>query len=363
MSTRNLVLGTLLAALTAAALPATAAAAPSPAVVSSYTLSLQLWDCYAQGGGAIGNANLKVTLRRGTTIVATTTFQAGPAGQFTPDFCVLGGRARIRPGDTLTVFRTRGDQRTFTIPDVAPRIDVGADTASGTTPPGTLSVSPQNCTARELCLLGIGKILLAGAWSEPLSGDTSQGGDVLGVVWGGTGSNAGLSVNALMPVPYFSVKRGSASVTGAARPNQKVKVTLRTKSGALRATGTARAKGPNGGFTVKLRHDGAAVKVRTGDKLTSSLYPGAKLTVVKADLAIDTVTGHVTGHCFEESTKVLAEARVGLATSTESLFTDIDRAFDLDASGLGLPLPSNATARAVCANAQGNELRLSATAS
>lgn len=361
MPTRTLVLGALLAAMAAAALPMSVSAAPTPAA-SPYTLDLQLWQCYAAGGGAPGNVSLKVSLRRGATVVKSQTVQTQAGGAFGADFCDAGAKGRIRPGDTVTLFRSRSDQKTFTIPDVAPRIDVVAASASGTTPAGSLSITPKDCWSREKCLAGSGKVLLGGAWSTPLGGDVGGGGDLLELFWSGTDANTGLSVRARTPVPYFQVKAGSSTVTGAGRPNQKVKVTLKTRSGRVRASGIARAKGPDGAFTVKLRSHGSPVKVRVGDRVSSTLYAGAKLTVVKTDLTIDTGTGHVIGHCFKESSKVLASARKGLASVTNGLFTDTDRAFDLDATGIA-PLTAAVTATAICANDQGNEQRFSATAS
>jgi hypothetical protein len=251
--------------------------------VSPYTLSFQLWDCYATGDGSPGKALLTVTLRRKNgTVAATDKLQASEGGEFYVDLC-SAPKERMRPGDTITVLHTRVDQRTFTIPDIQPRIDVVAGTASGTTPSGSLSITPQDCTARQMCLQGVGKVLLAGAWSRPSAGDAGTGGDRLDVYWSG----GGLAVRSFMPVPYLAAKVGRSVVSGAAKPRQKVKVTLRTKAGKVRATGTARANGPDGSFKVTLRRHGAKVKVRTSDRVSSTLSQGAKLSVVPAGLAID----------------------------------------------------------------------------
>lgn len=358
MPTRTLVASTLLAASLAASLapaPAAVAAPRHPALTSPFTLSLQLWDCYVPGDGAPAGATITVSLLRDGALVASTKGTADGGGGYAGDFCAKP-KGRVRPGDTITVFRTRDDRKTFSVPDVQPRIDVVGGSASGTTPAGSITITPKNCASRQLCLSGIGKVLLGGDWSEPLGGDAGSGGDLLDLTWSG----GGMSVRSSMPVPYFAAKAGSSRITGAATPGQKVSVILRTKGGRIRATGTARANGPNGGFTVTLRHNGSKVKVRTGDRLRSTVYVGAKLRMVPAGLSIDGATGHVTGHCFKESSKVLAEARKGLASVTDSLFTALDTSFLLDASGLGLPLGAGTKATARCANDQGNELLLAA---
>lgn len=358
MPNRTLVLGTLLAALTASALPGVATATSPAGLVSPYTLQVGMWECGVRVGGAPANAFLNVSLRRKGKLVVTVKDQVSGSGELFFDLC-SNPKARVRPGDLITVLRTRTDQKGFTIPDVQPRIDVRKARASGTTPSGSITLDPSNCWARTICLPGIAKVLLGGAWSEPLGGDAAGGGDLLELTWAGAGAQAGFVVRSTMPVPYLSVKAGSPAVTGAARPNQKVKVVLRTKAGKVRAIGTGRATRADGGFSIKLRKHGKAVKVRPGDRLTSTLYPGAKLTVIKAEIAIDAITGHVTGHCFKDSEKVLAEAHEGLASSKQNLFTELDGSWLLDASGLGLPFPPGVTAKATCANDQGNEVVVS----
>ncbi|MFN8622443.1 MAG: hypothetical protein U0869_17045 [Chloroflexota bacterium] len=359
MRTRTLVLSTLLAA-SIVGMPAAAATATSPAgIVSPYTLSVTLWGCELQGDGVQASAFVNVSVRRKGSLLGQQKVQATGGGDYYADFCT-SPKVQLRAGDTVTVLRTRVDQRTFTIPDIAPRIDVGKGKASGSTPPGTIALAPQNCWARSYCLPGIGLILNGGTWSHALAGDAGGGGDLLGVTWSGTGATVGEVVRVDMPVPYFAVRTGSSKVTGSGRPGQKVKVTVRTKGGKVRGTGTGRAKGPLGAFTIKVRSGGKAVTLRTGDRVSVSIYAGARLTVVPADIAVDAFTGHVTGHCFKDSAKVFVEARKGISSISQNLFTDVDGAFDLDASGLTLPLAPEVTGSAMCANSQGNELRLSA---
>jgi len=113
-------------------------------------------------------------------------------------------------------------------------------------------------------------------WSHAIGGWTPRGGDRADAVWTSPSSD---SVTLRMRIPFVEAWVGRARVSGFTAPYRSVTLVLRAGNGTVRGSAKARTGG-GGGFLLTFRHNGIAVPVNDGDRITGNWATNAAYTVV-----------------------------------------------------------------------------------
>ena len=213
---------------------------PSAVSAQDYLFRLQVGDCAFSGTGPPG-AQLRVVVadvddhRKARADVVV-----NDDGNWRTD-CLPG--LRIQPRDHLEVRRNGTLQRLFAIPRFSLIIDRAADRARGRGPSGEdVALSLDRCIPGEPTCYGNDleqTIQVGGDGSFDVrlrndgasTGYDAVGGEHVRFEWT---SDQGDLVYCGGRVSIMQATRGSARVTGFARPGQQVSLTLRSRGGAVR---------------------------------------------------------------------------------------------------------------------------------
>ena len=226
--------------------------------------------------------------------------------------CLAGGP--VTSGQRLVLKKGTQTIRSFVVPPFSVRVERGTDVFRINAPTtGDVHFMLQACfpaTDSHGASLSCGSFAVdvphilmpvdgtfAGSWHGGSSPNPyrARGGDdaTLTLINDATGD----SINALSDVPYLQVERGSATVTGAARPGSTVHVTLRNSHGTTRGTGSATVHS-NGRWSARVRHNGSLVTVRSGDTAKSDVASNATLRVITPSLHVDLTADTAHGTCL-----------------------------------------------------------------
>ncbi len=151
-----------------------------------------------------------------------------------------GPRATINAGDAIKI-RVEGRKRTFTVPDIRPRIDRVGDVIRGRGPAGAtiqVRVERVEATGTELGIAREATVDARGRWRLDLAGEYD-------IVGGWRVSvrldDDGMLVLADSGVPFVALSVAAAAVSGSANPGQTVHLRLVDSDGATRAEVSTRA--------------------------------------------------------------------------------------------------------------------------
>ena len=245
-----------------------------------------------QAGGSV-----QVIQKRGTTTLATKTFDIGSSSWTTCGFKAVleGDKLQVAETVSASVF----SDRTVTVPTLTVSLHASTDSESGRVPtPGSL-VNP----GIDQMIAGLQGYSAAKGVNADGSGRFSvswtglvdvRAGDVARMFWFDAEGDTFVVTNA---TPSLSVEVGKSRivVTGPYGPTTTAK--LRTSKGVLRGTATGTVSGTHSELHATFKASGKAVKVRAGDKVTSSQITGS-YKVRASDLVVKkSGNGSLTATC------------------------------------------------------------------
>lgn len=272
-----------------------ATAAPGPAATAS--IGVLIHGTCVEGRDHQGGGTVEVIQKRGGNTIATQSFAT---------FSTAWNRCEFKPilaGDQLVVKETVSDavvsDRTVTIPVLTVNLTAATDVESGHAPnPGSL-VGP----GVDQMVGGLqGYSAVKGANTDS-NGDFSvswaglvdiRAGDVARLFWYDPEGDTFVLTNA---TPSLSVEVGKPgiAVTGPYGPTTTAR--LRTAAGVLRGTATGKVAGTHSELKATFRKAGKAVRVRVGDRVTSSQIRGS-YRVRASDLVVKKAgNGSLTATC------------------------------------------------------------------
>lgn len=206
-------------------------------------------------------------------------------------------------GDRIVVKHAGVVRRTVTVPRLKLTLDLAANTLKGTTPEGGSDYSLLAQDRVTGLVIPTSSFLIGttepdgsfGPWpTAPV--DLSRG-DLVDLAWYPTGSLDEWHLQ--VATRTLTVVTGGSEVFGTAQGGSQARVTLRSPAGVVRGRMTARASrnaGTRNTFRGMLRRNGAAVKVRAGDRVTLKGLSGS-FTVPARTLQVVPSTGAVTATC------------------------------------------------------------------
>ena len=197
--------------------------------------------------------------------------------------------------------------RLFALPRFSLVVDRAADRVHGTGPSdGEMALRLDRCIPGEPTCYGqtlqqtvhrlpaaTSTSACATVWSSTLY--DAVGGEHFDLEWN---SNQGDIVYFRGVVPNMQATIGSAKVTGFARPGEVVRLTLRSRHDAPRASASVTANSRSGAWSTRLRHGGKTVNIKVGDLLHGSLADDAKLRVRWIAAHVDLDTDNTHGRCY-----------------------------------------------------------------
>jgi hypothetical protein len=277
---------------------------PSAVSAQDYTFRVRIDDCAVSGTGPAGGQLRVVVSDVNDRRKASADVAVSQQGNWHTD-CLPG--LRLRPRDHVEVRRNGTLQRLFAIPRLGLVLDRAADEAHGTGPTGDdLRLSLDRCIPGEPTCYGNAleqtiHTSSNGRFAVRLRNDgvsalyDAVGGEHLDFEWT---SDQGDEVFIRGIIPVMQAARGSARVTGFARPGQVVRLTLRSKGGATRGSATVTANKDSGAWATRLRRDGRTVTVESRDTLLGSFANDAKLRTRSIEARVDLDGDNVHGSCF-----------------------------------------------------------------
>lgn len=208
-----------------------------------------------------------------------------------------GPRATINAGDAIKI-RVEGRKRTFTVPDIRPRIDRVGDVIRGRGPAGAtiqVRVERVEATGTELGIAREATVDARGRWRLDLAGEYDiVGGWQVSVRL----EDDGMLVLADSGVPFIALSVAAAAVSGSANPGQTVHLRLVDGDGATRAKVSTRAFYRDI-FIVSLQdHRGNAVYPRPGDHLESDIAADGDLLIPDGFIKADASESRITARCM-----------------------------------------------------------------
>lgn len=273
----------------------------------------------------------------------------------------------IRAGDRISL-KVGDTKQTFRVPSIVPFTDPVGAVTRGWLPDdgGSFALLTLDLATGDDGFVGHSLVPFlhttgAGSWYADVHAvaERSVGvGDALEVVWSAWNG----STSVIQPVAGMTARPGTSSVSGIGRRGRTVRVTLLSPSGTVRASGSTRVTRDRGAWTVVLRHDGARVRIRAGDRLISNVVPDASLRVIDPGLTLDAATGLLSGRCHAGGWAWATYASEGASGSVGLMLGPDGRFSTLDLAGLR-PFPPEMRVALSCHTSTGMEVRDRATPS
>jgi len=296
--------GTALAAVLAMAVGTVAAAASGPAGgATTFAGNAILGDRTFRGFFVDTGDAISVKQRRdGQQIAAASTTAAD--GSFS---------VRLKPilaGDRLVVTQD-GATRTVTVPDLRLAANASTDRVAGRIPVG----DPEAIVtlARQVGPYSLGGYLVEaptaanGTFSKNLDPeDDLQGGERVELSWSNDTDDV---IRVRTAAPSVTVQVGRSTVEVYGPRGVRATITLKTRGGAVRGTATVTQSMTGAAVTGTFRKNGAAVKVKAGDRVIHSGASSLPLTVVTPTLDLTAPSGgSIHAMCFVGGHFILASA-------------------------------------------------------
>jgi hypothetical protein len=193
-----------------------------------------------------------------------------------------------------------------------------------------------------------------GTYDEDVTGiHDVQGGERVRLTWISP-ANDTFTVDSYAPAVTAEVGRATADVYG--KRGTTATVTLKASNGTIR--GSAKVTLPVDGrpAVATFRKNGAAVKVKAGDRIVHSAAPSIAFTLLHSTLDLTKAGGgNVSATCFPNSLYVLGEVfGSGAISELADGITDNTGALSVsDISNTGNPLPSGYTVILICEDTRG----------
>ena len=248
-----------------------AAAPPGPATTP--TIQVLIHGTCVDGQNYQAGGTVKVVQKRGSSTIATSSFGASVSSWST---CLK----TILAGDRLVVKETVASSvvsnRTVTVPALAVSLDATNDTESGHAPnPGSLVNPGVDQMVAGLQAYSAAKGVLtdgSGNFNVSWTGFvTIRAGDVAVLFWN---DPAGDTFRVTSASPSLGVEVGKSAVAVTGPYGHSTTARLRTAAGVLRATATGAVSGTHSELHATFKSGGSPVKVKAGDRVTSSQIPG-----------------------------------------------------------------------------------------
>lgn len=347
------------------ALLALSIALPGPALAATPRVFVVIGGCGIFTEQLPANKQIRFTLLRpnGTQKAARTVNSGGGSVEID---CL--GRFAI--GDKLVIRRVNGPVlRTITVPRVTITLNRATNKASGKAPAGRSATllsgdcEPSDPLNDAFCGSGEHQksftIPANGSWSKSAAapGFDPVGGDAASLfLFSPQGDRFTVSDRANV----VEVQLGSARVRGIGKPGATVTVTFKDGS-TVQGTGTAKANGVTGFFSLTVRKNGNAVLPEVDDEVITSVAGDASF-VLTDGLEVDVsqaADDRITGTCFSNGRFEVSMLEDGGLFRTKG-FADANGLLDVETFTGSSPITPGLTVQLRCLTPAGDRVLLQA---